>query len=103
MDPTAFPNPEEFDPERFFDTNGNFRKPKELVPFGMGMRSCAGAHLAQMEFFLITCSILQKMTLKNPPGQDMPTVFTSENGFSRSPRPFKVLVRLRKTELSKGM
>ncbi|KAJ8042287.1 Cytochrome P450 2C39 [Holothuria leucospilota] len=102
MDPTTFPNPKKFDPERFLYADGNYRIPKELVTFGMGMRSCAGVHLAQMEFFLMTCSILQKMTLENPPGKDMPTVFTSETGVSRSPRPFKVLVRPRKTELSEG-
>lgn len=99
MDPTAFPNPEEFHPERFLDTDGNFRKPRELVPFGMGMRSCVGAQLAQMEIFLMTCSILQKMTLENPPGEDAPSVFTSGSGVSRAPRPFKALVRPRKREL----
>ncbi|KAJ8042283.1 Cytochrome P450 2F2 [Holothuria leucospilota] len=100
MDPITFPNPQKFDPERFLDEDGNYRKAKELVPFGIGMRTCAGAHFAQMEFFLMTCNILQKMTLANPPGEDAPTIFTSSGGISRSPRPFKVLVRPRKTELS---
>ncbi|KAJ8042286.1 Cytochrome P450 2U1 [Holothuria leucospilota] len=99
MDPTAFPNPDDFDPERFLDEDGNYRRPKELVPFGIGMRSCAGEQLAHMEFLLMTCSILQKMNFENPPGQDIPTVFTSASGVSRSPRPFKVLVRPRRMEL----
>lgn len=37
--PTVYPDPEVFNPERFLDAEGNFIKPEQMymTPFGAGM------------------------------------------------------------------
>lgn len=41
-DPQFFPNPEEFDPERFSDENKDKIVPGTYLPFGLGPRNCIG-------------------------------------------------------------
>ena len=62
FDETNFPNPENFDPERFLDEKGRYRANKKLIAFGMGKRSCLGESLARMELFLIFVSLLQNFS-----------------------------------------
>lgn len=41
-DPKYYPNPEEFDPERFNEENKHNIRPEVYVPFGIGPRNCIG-------------------------------------------------------------
>lgn len=41
-DPKFFPNPNQFDPERFSEVNVNKIAPASYIPFGAGPRSCIG-------------------------------------------------------------
>lgn len=41
-DPSYFPNPEKFDPERFSEENKNSIQPGTYAPFGIGPRNCIG-------------------------------------------------------------
>jgi cytochrome P450 family 6 len=41
-DPESFPNPHEFDPERFSSQRVSALDPHAFLPFSMGIRSCIG-------------------------------------------------------------
>ncbi|EDO39192.1 predicted protein [Nematostella vectensis] len=66
-------NPEDFNPERFLDKEGNFSHSMtdNLLPFGAGPRICMGENLARTELFLILALLLKQFRFECPPGQQM--------------------------------
>uniref|UniRef100_A0AC34RFM1 Cytochrome P450 n=1 Tax=Panagrolaimus sp. JU765 TaxID=591449 RepID=A0AC34RFM1_9BILA len=73
-----FKNPDKFDPERFLDKTGKFFSPPELIPFGIGKRSCLGEALARMELYLFTANIFNQFKVKPAYGQ-LPTDYRINN------------------------
>ncbi|KAM9316376.1 LOW QUALITY PROTEIN: cytochrome P450 2K6-like [Gastrophryne carolinensis] len=67
-DKTQFERPEEFYPNHFLDSEGNFLKKDAFMPFSAGRRACVGETLARMELFIFFTSLLQKFTIHFPPG-----------------------------------
>ncbi|XP_040204255.1 cytochrome P450 2K6-like [Rana temporaria] len=67
-DKTQFEKPDEFYPNHFLDSHGNFIKKDAFMPFSAGRRACAGENLARMELFIFFASLLQKFTFRFPPG-----------------------------------
>ena len=64
-DPDYWQNPEEFNPNRFLDPETGAYKPNErLIPFSIGKRYCLGQSLAEKEYFLFFCLLLQKFTFE---------------------------------------
>ena len=59
--PTIFPEPYEFKPDRWLplDTNG-MRQQKYLVAFGKGSRSCVGMELAKAEILTALASVFRR-------------------------------------------
>uniref|UniRef100_A0A914HV64 Cytochrome P450 n=1 Tax=Globodera rostochiensis TaxID=31243 RepID=A0A914HV64_GLORO len=67
-----FPGHESFIPDRFLDENGKLKKVDELIPFGIGKRSCPGETLGRMELVLFTANFFYKFHIYpsdplNPP------------------------------------
>ncbi|CAB3397655.1 unnamed protein product [Caenorhabditis bovis] len=62
-DPKIFPNPDEFQPERYLDDLGNLKKIEELISFSIGKRVCLGEGLARTELFLFTANMLNNFEL----------------------------------------
>ncbi|XP_072266627.1 cytochrome P450 2C29-like isoform X2 [Pyxicephalus adspersus] len=69
-DPSQWETPEQFNPEHFLDGEGQFRNRGAFMPFSAGKRVCAGENLARMMLFLLFSALLQKFTLKLPPGAE---------------------------------
>ncbi|XP_033643982.1 cytochrome P450 2J6-like isoform X2 [Asterias rubens] len=89
MDPVEWPNPEQFNPERFLDDEGRFHRREKLIPFGIGRRICLGEQLAKMELYIVFTCLLHQFTFKPPEGA--PDVsFKALNGITRAPASFEL-------------
>ena len=67
-DPAVYPDPEQFDPQRFLDDKPNTYA---WVPFGGGTRRCVGAAFANMEMDVVLRMVLQHFTIRttSAPGE----------------------------------
>ncbi|CAJ0962465.1 unnamed protein product, partial [Mesorhabditis belari] len=63
LDEKVFPDPYEFNPDRFLNKDGTFKTYPELVPFSVGKRQCPGEGLARLELYLFIANILQRFKI----------------------------------------
>ncbi|KAG8445795.1 hypothetical protein GDO86_010544 [Hymenochirus boettgeri] len=95
-DKDRFQRPDEFYPQHFLDSEGNFIRNENFLPFSTGRRSCVGENLAKMEIFLFFTRLLQNFTLRAPPGTnfDLP----SGIGFTSIP-PYHKMCAMPRTQI----
>ncbi|EGN94234.1 hypothetical protein SERLA73DRAFT_171698 [Serpula lacrymans var. lacrymans S7.3] len=88
-DPVVFPDPEKFNPARWFDSEGKIRTDIKSFTFGFGRRSCPGHHVANRSIYINAALIFWSFRLsQNPMAPIDPTAF--EDGMIAHPRPFDV-------------
>ena len=90
MDPEVFPSPEIFQPERFIDENGKYKKNDQVVPFGIGKRVCMGDTLAKNEMFIFFVRMLQRITFHETSNKT--NLNNVIRGIVTVPKPFEVKV-----------
>ena len=61
--PSIFPEPSAFKPERWLQ-GGEQKLQRYLVPFGKGTRMCAGMNLAMAEIYLTLASVLRRFNME---------------------------------------
>ncbi|KAM4042297.1 cytochrome P450 2B11-like isoform 1-T1 [Anomaloglossus baeobatrachus] len=87
-DKAYFAKPDQFYPEHFLDTKGDFKKNEAFVPYSIGKRSCAGETLAKMELFIFFTTLLQSFTFQSIPGAKLD--LTPAPGAANPPKPFEI-------------
>ncbi|KAF5277791.1 hypothetical protein FQR65_LT03771 [Abscondita terminalis] len=82
--PSIFPNPDVFDPERFNATNSKNISFYSYIPFSAGPRNCLGQKFAMLEVKALVCKVLHKFkllpVLGHTPKLKTDAVLISENG-----------------------
>ncbi|KAL6702809.1 hypothetical protein ACN47E_000895 [Coniothyrium glycines] len=92
----AFPDPERFDPERWFDeTHANQRK-EAFVPFSVGARRCIGMNLAQMELNKLVAAFFLRFDASIDPSM-RPEDMRMFDSFSAGPVGRKLLLQLKES------
>ncbi len=74
-DADVFPNPKDFDPERFSPERAEDKaKPFSHLPFGGGLRECLGKEFARLEMRIFAARLLREYQWTLTPGQDLSMV-----------------------------
>ncbi|KAM4042278.1 cytochrome P450 2C5-like [Anomaloglossus baeobatrachus] len=87
-DEKYFKKPDEFYPQHFMDSDGNFVKNEAFIPFSAGKRSCAGESLAKVKLFLFFTKLLQNFTFTAPPGAKLD--LSTAVGFISHPKKYEI-------------
>ncbi|KAL5274749.1 hypothetical protein ACFFRR_001051 [Megaselia abdita] len=84
-DPMYFPNPTQFDPERFNEDNKNNIQPSTYIPFGAGPRACIANRFALMEAKAILFYLVGEFKLEPSKNSTIPLDLTG-GGFQLKPK-----------------
>ena len=91
LDPECFENPEEFNPHRYINSEGQLiTKQENWLPFGAGRRSCAGEPLAKVELFMFLSIMLHQFTFGPEDGKNPPSLKAKHYMFTKYPQSYKV-------------
>jgi len=92
-DPKYWPNPAQFNPERFGPEQSRTRPAFTYIPFGGGARNCIGAAFGLMEAKVVLARLLQKFNLRLTNRQVHPHM-----GATLEPRPGVMMQAKRRSE-----
>ncbi|XP_061592012.1 cytochrome P450 3A40-like [Cololabis saira] len=96
-DPSLWPEPEAFKPERFSKENKPNLDPYAFLPFGAGPRNCIGMRFANLMMKLAIVQILQNFTIVTCKETDIPMELGAD-GFTTPKNPIKLKLKPRTAE-----
>jgi pentalenene oxygenase len=67
-DPSSFPDPERFDPDRWLPGNPTAEQRRALIPFSAGNRKCLGDEFAMVETTVALATLAGRRRLRHPAG-----------------------------------
>ena len=77
-DPSLYPEPDAFKPERFLNPDGSFRDdPLLSSAFGYGKRICPGRHIVDSTMFIFVASLLSVFRVEKVKGDKSEYKYTS--------------------------
>ncbi|KAH9976259.1 cytochrome P450 [Lactifluus volemus] len=86
-DPTLYPEPDVFKPERFLGPDGTLLDdPIVTSAFGWGKRICPGRHFVDATMFIVVSSLLSVFNIEKV--QDEPFVYSYKGAIISSPHSF---------------
>lgn len=87
--------PEQFNPYRFLDENGNLKNEllEKFYPFGVGPRRCVGEYLGRLQVFVFFTNLIHKCRFERVSGEKLS--FESTPAAFLSPENYQVVVKLR--------
>lgn len=91
--PAFWPNPDDFDPDRFLTDVSATRNRFAYLPFGLGPRACIGEHFALIEMHAHVVHLARRFALTLVPGQ---TVEVEPQVNLRTREPLQMQVRARR-------
>ncbi|PVD38379.1 hypothetical protein C0Q70_00993 [Pomacea canaliculata] len=94
-DPEYFPDPLDFKPERFSDSNKGEMNPVSFLPFGFGPRLCVGMRLALLEVKMAAVHVLRKVRCVWTDDLPETMTFRATGGLLHPEKPIKIKVELR--------
>ncbi|KAJ7836642.1 cytochrome P450, partial [Mycena olivaceomarginata] len=99
-DPTVFPNPMEFNPDRYQGLDSEMDKITNVM-FGFGRRACPGKNFAEATFFAIVSTVLatcEILPVRDSEGHTVVPHVSYSSGTISFPSPFKCDVKCRSPE-----
>ncbi|KAI0772523.1 cytochrome P450 [Trametes elegans] len=100
-DPTIFPDPEAFNPDRYMEpvepALAAKRDPAGFV-FGFGRRRCPGLHLLESSFWIVAASVLATLDVRkerDERGREVEPAIVFDNAVFRSPNAFPCAIEPR--------
>ncbi|KAM8954253.1 cytochrome P450 2G1-like [Pelodytes ibericus] len=90
QDPKYFPDPLSFNPDRFLDEKGNFKKNEAFLVFSAGKRSCLGENMARLEIFIFFTTLLQQFQISSTEEPADIDISPRMVGFSNVPTAYQI-------------
>ncbi|KAK7048410.1 O-methylsterigmatocystin oxidoreductase [Favolaschia claudopus] len=90
-DETVYPDPERFNPDRFFTADGKLNDDDTILTFGFGRRICVGRHNAEATVWFTIVSVLATFKIskaKDAAGNEIEINAVYSDGMVSHPRPF---------------
>ncbi|KAK0500321.1 cytochrome P450 [Armillaria luteobubalina] len=100
-DEKDYPNPLDFDPNRFMPRNGKEPQPEPTAAFGFGRRICPGRHLALNTVWITIASMAATLSFSkavDSEGCVIEPSYTYTDGFVSFPEPFKYAIKARSAQ-----